>query len=147
VTHPEFSLYRGHFSPDEKWILFHADRPGVGTTRVFVAPYYPGRTSPENEWVAVTSGEAFDDAPRWSPDGDRIYYVSDRDGFRCIWMQPLSHLTKKPIGGPVPLRHFHSRHGGLKGVPLTALDLAVAPDRLIYTVSEQRGNLWAVDPR
>lgn len=34
----------------------------------------------------LTSGMAFDDMPRWSPDGQRIAFVSDRDGTDNLWL-------------------------------------------------------------
>jgi Tol biopolymer transport system component len=33
----------------------------------------------------ITSGLAFDSQPRWSPDGKRIVFVSDRDGNENVW--------------------------------------------------------------
>src|SRR5262249_46937169 len=34
----------------------------------------------------ITSGQAFDTAPRYSPDGRRIVFVSDRDGSDNLWL-------------------------------------------------------------
>lgn len=37
-----------------------------------------------------TTGLAFDAQPRFSPDGERILFTSDRNGGQNIWIQPLS---------------------------------------------------------
>jgi len=34
----------------------------------------------------LTAGMAFDDMPRWSPDGDQIAFISDRDGTDNLWL-------------------------------------------------------------
>ncbi|HMJ57501.1 MAG TPA: amidohydrolase, partial [Gemmatimonadales bacterium] len=34
----------------------------------------------------ITSGPAFDSQPRWSPDGKRIVFLSDRSGAENIWL-------------------------------------------------------------
>jgi Tol biopolymer transport system component/tRNA A-37 threonylcarbamoyl transferase component Bud32 len=143
LTHPRYSLYRAHFSPDERWVAFHADDPGRGT-RVFIAPY---RTTPtaESEWIAVTDGAVFDDAPRWSPDGNLLYYVSDADGFRCIWARRLDPVTKQPAGAPFPVKHVHGRQRSIAGVDVSAFDLAVARDKLVFNMGEIRGNIWMAE--
>ena len=34
----------------------------------------------------ITSGPAFDSQPRWSPDGKRIVFLSDRNGAENVWL-------------------------------------------------------------
>jgi len=36
--------------------------------------------------VRLTEGMAFDDMPRWSPDGESIAFISDRDGTDNLWL-------------------------------------------------------------
>jgi Tol biopolymer transport system component len=143
LTHSRYSLYRAHFSPDERWVAFHADEPGRGT-RVFVAPFRTTPT-PESEWIAVTDGVAFDDAPRWSPDGNLLYYVSDADGFRCVWARRLDPVSKQPVGAPFPVKHVHGRQRSISSVSVNYLDLAVARDKLIFTMAEVRGDIWMAE--
>ena len=47
-----------------------------------------------------TTGLAFDAQPRFSPDGERILFTSDRNGGQNIWIQPLSG------GEPVSYTHL-----------------------------------------
>lgn len=58
--------------------------------------------------VALTSGRAWDHAPRFSPDGGYVYFVSDRKGFKNIWRlsladQSVDQVTRSDsdiLGGP-----------------------------------------------
>jgi eukaryotic-like serine/threonine-protein kinase len=138
------SLFRGHFSPDERWLVFHAYET-AGEAREFIAPFRGADRIPESEWIPVTDGKAYTDAPRWSPNGNLIYYVSDRDGFRCIWAQRLEPLTKRPLGNPFAVQHFHQRRRSLRDVEVSALDLAVAGGRLVFPMVERKGNIWMAD--
>jgi dipeptidyl aminopeptidase/acylaminoacyl peptidase len=54
----------------------------------------------------ITSGAAADRSPRFSPDGQRLLYVSDREGGSQLWVRyldtgataQLTHLTRSPGG-------------------------------------------------
>ena len=67
-----------------------------------------GRSLEEPAWIAVTDGQQWDDKPRWSPDGDLIYFTSLRDGFHHLWAQRLGPDSRQPIGPAFPVQHLHS---------------------------------------
>ena len=46
---------------------------------IYVLPIGGGRAT------AITHGPAFDSQPRWSPDGKRLVFLSDRDGGENVW--------------------------------------------------------------
>jgi hypothetical protein len=69
-----------------------------------------------------------------------IYYVSDRDGFVCIWARRLDPATKKPADEPRAVVHFHNRHLSLGSV--YGLELSVAKDKLVFNLNEASGNIW-----
>jgi hypothetical protein len=98
-----------------------------------------------DEWIAVTDGRALDDLPRWAPGGDRLYYISSRDGFLCIWSQRLDPATKKPVGPPDAAQHFHARRHSIGGINYGATDLAVTRDSIIFNLAELRGNIWMAE--
>jgi len=45
----------------------------------------------------LTSGMAFDAQPRFSPDGARVAFTSDRDGGQNIWIIPLDRSDTTQI--------------------------------------------------
>jgi hypothetical protein len=113
--------------------------------QVFVVPY-TGQWSPPESWISVTDGSALDREPRWSPDGNRIYFLSDRDGFRCIWARNLDAKTKQPLKSIYPAVHLHDSHLSLLHIPNTG-NVSICPvgDKLIFAMGELSGNIWMTD--
>ena len=142
LSDPAYVLYRGHFSPDGRWVAFHAGDTSTDGNKAayeFIAPFRGLTPIPRNEWVAITDGKAYSDVPLWSPDGNRLYYVSDRDGFRCIWSQKLEPNSKRPSGEPVATLHLHGPKHLLKEVPISGLDVSLGRDKLIFSLGEAGG--------
>jgi Tol biopolymer transport system component len=60
------------------------------------------------EATQLTSGRAWDRAPRFSPDGKQVYFVSDRKDYKNIWrlaltdqsLQRVTHADSDILGGP-----------------------------------------------
>lgn len=60
------------------------------------------------EAVPLTSGSAWDQAPRFSPDGTQVYFVSDRKGYNNLWrlslinesLQQVTRSDSNILGGP-----------------------------------------------
>ena len=139
LKHPDYDLYKPRFSPDGRWIGFIAET-APGRLRVFVAPFEADRPPAEKDWIGVT-GEHRHDKPEWSPDGNLLYFTSDRDGFQCIWAQRLTS-AKQPVGPPLEIYHSHSARRSLTNVGVKPLELAVGPDKLVFTQGEITGNIW-----
>ena len=141
---PDLILSSSRFSRDGKWVAFHALRNATNSAQIWIAPTAPVLPAPQSEWIPVTDGSKLERDPAWSADGRFLYYVSERDGFRCIWARPLNPLTKKPSGEAFAVRHFHSarfslRHVGSQGF-LTGL--SAAEGALVFSMGELKGNVW-----
>jgi Tol biopolymer transport system component len=122
--------------------------PGMGLEnrrQVFIVPY-TGQWSPPESWISVTDGSALDREPKWSTDGNRIYFLSDRDGFRCIWARNLDAKTKQPLESIYPVVHLHDSHLSLLHIPNTG-NVSICPvgDKLIFAMGELSGNIWMTD--
>ena len=133
-------LSEGRFSPDDRWMSFIEGLP-TQRARIWVAPADRG-SSGDNTWIPITTGESWDDKPRWSPSGTLLYFVSQRDGFRCIWAQRLDPSTMRPLGAPFAVAHFHGGRVSMMNVRLPILGFAVARDQLVFNLGEVTGNIW-----
>ena len=107
LSKPGYSLFQAKFSPDNRAVVLVACAPTVGC-RLFVAPLKSDGTPETDNWIAIDHPSRWDDKPRWSPDGNLIYFISDRDGQFCLWAQRLENRTKQPVGTPFALYHFHN---------------------------------------
>ena len=105
-------LSGGCFSPDEKWIAFHAVQTRLGTTQVWIARIDGALPVPRSAWIAVTDGQFEERDPVWSPGGSLLYFLSDRDGFRCVWARKLDPATRRPAGEPIRRGAFPFRSAG-----------------------------------
>jgi hypothetical protein len=131
------ALYQAHPSRDGNWGVMM--RSGMG---MWVARLRDGKMPPESEWTPIPI-EKSSDLYRWSPDGNTIYYISNRDKFRCIWGRRLNPATKEPVGEAFPVYHSHGAHLSMLGLPDTgAVGLALARDKIVFAQAERAGNLW-----
>ena len=144
LSHPKFGVSRARFSPDDRWISFHAITPTA--RRIFVAAFHGAAAIPEDQWIPITDGKAMDRYADWSPDGKLLYFLSERDGFRCIWAQRLDPATKHPSGDAFPIKHFHTSRRSLLAVadPINTA-MSVATDKIVFSMVEQTGNIWMKD--
>lgn len=126
-------------SPDHRWIVFQETAAGV--SRIWLARF-GASPIPRSEWHPLTDGSGWDDRPRWSPDSSLLYFLSDRDGFRCIWGQRLDSVSKRPVGPPFAVYHSHESHSSLINVNPVYAGLEVTRDMLVFVNGETTGNIW-----
>jgi Tol biopolymer transport system component/predicted Ser/Thr protein kinase len=53
--------------------------------------------------VQITNDAALDWNPVWSPDGEYLYFVSDRGGSMNVWRVPMDEETGKALRAPEPV--------------------------------------------
>ena len=106
-----------------------------------IAPVRKGVPAGEAQWVSVTDGKYPDDKPQFSPDGNTLYFTSERDGHICVWAQRLDPVTKRPAGAPVAFQHFHNAQWGIVSNRSHA-ELWVARDKIVTNFREVRGDVW-----
>src|SRR5439155_25484896 len=75
AQHSNYGLGNPRFSPDRRWIAFHA-APGPITRQMFVALVRTdGAPAPEADWIPITDGRGMDRLASWSPDGNVLYWI------------------------------------------------------------------------
>ncbi len=128
------------------WLAFHSIT-GVMQRQIYVTRYRPGGAIPASEWIAVTDGLHMDRNAVWNERSDTLYFLSERCGFRCIWSQRLDPASKKAVGEPVAVRHFHSARQGLSGIgDVGAIGLNQSGGYLYFTMVEESGDVWLARP-
>jgi eukaryotic-like serine/threonine-protein kinase len=137
-------LSSARFSQDGKWVAFHALRNATNSAQIWIVPVGPERPVPQTAWIAVTGGDALERDPAWSPDGRFLYFISERDGFRCVWARQLDPATKRPIADAFVARHFHSARFSLRQVGSRGFltGLTVGDGALVFAIGELKGNIW-----
>jgi Tol biopolymer transport system component len=139
-------LTDGKFSPDGKWAAFH-ERTRQATSQIFVVRVDGALPVPREQWIAVTDGSSDELEPVWSPDGGLLYFLSDRDGFRCIWARRMDRATARPLSEAFAVSHFHRARRSLKRMTSTTglTGLTVAPGRMVISFGEITGNIWLIE--
>jgi Tol biopolymer transport system component len=139
-------LIQPHVSPDGRWMAIHTD---LAATRVaiMIAPLRNGVAAKEEEWVTVTDGSGLDRDANWSPDGNLLYFFSERDGFRCIWGQRLESSSKKPIGSAFPVYHSHDPSRSIRNIIYGYLCMSVSSNQVVFPMGELTGNIWITEFR
>jgi hypothetical protein len=143
AQHPKDALSGTRISPDGQWVSF-VETLAPTRRRIFVVPLTGKLPVPESEWIPITNGQGLDREPRWSPDGNLLYLLSERDGFRCLWAQPLDPTTKRPVGAPFTVQHFHRTRFSIRYQNTGTVGLGVARDKIVFAMGETTGNIWMV---
>ena len=140
ASDPKRNLFNQRFSPDQRWITFLAhDLLYSPTSAVYVMPSGGG------PWRPITDGRSFDDKPRWGPDGNIVFFVSNRSGTPNVWARRFETTTGVPVGEPFAVTSFHSAQFQLTSRTVQ-MDIAITTTNLLLPMSEGRSDLWVLDP-
>ena len=134
--------YYGHgrLSPDGRW-MSAMEWTSAGRSRIIVFPFRETPVPP-SDWVVVSEEDSVAEENAWSPDGRLLYYVSERDGSRCLWVRHFDPRTGRPAGPPSAFLHLHGSRRSIISTASTAARLAFGKGELIFSMELQRGNIW-----
>jgi tricorn protease len=100
--HPALTGFEPAWSPDSRWLAWHRQLE-TGTTAIFVFDTETG------ERHQLTSGFYSDTRPAWDPDGDYLYYLSNRSlepvysDLDATWIYPnTTRVVAASLRGDVP---------------------------------------------
>ena len=125
---------------DDRWLAIQAGEAD-GNVAIYAVPL---RDPPavQEDWIRIAGGDTWVGAPRWSPDGGTLYYLSDRDDFICVWAQSLDPDTREPVGDPFPVVHAHTASIAMSTIRRSMWTLEVAKDRLVFNAGEMTGDVY-----
>jgi len=134
-----------HASADGRWVAGY-DMSTEGRSPIVIFTLgEEGAPADSKDVIQVTDGSHFDALPDFSPDGNRLYFVSHHDGFQCLWTIRLDPRTKRPLGEPKEVYHFHSAQRSPTYVMFGRRMLTVAKDKIVFNMAQRTGNIWMTD--
>jgi len=141
AAHPKWHLLQPRFSPDGRWIVFHTSN-APSLRQIYAVPVVSDVAIPVEAWIPIVRD--FGVQPSWASDGSAIYYFSSRDGALCAWLQPLDPGTKRPVGSPQAVQHFHQSRLRAFAAGAQASN-HVAAGHLYVTLAASAANIWMLD--
>lgn len=143
-VHPGRTLYQPSFAPDDGFIVVESQASALQDSRLFIVPIHLDVPEKADQWIAIDHRSLWDDKPRWSPGGTFLYFLSDRDGWLCLWGQRLLPDSKRPVGEPVAVLHFHNSRLDLRNEGFAMLEIGISRDKAVFGIGELRGNIWSI---
>jgi eukaryotic-like serine/threonine-protein kinase len=126
------------WSPDGRWLALVSgnDQFAVGAalfgnkgpSAIVLVPAVGGAPVP------VTDNARLNMSPAWTPDGHHLLFVSDREGSRDVYAVRLGR-SGTPSGAPSRITTGLNAH---------SISLSASAERLAYSVSTWRANVWAI---
>lgn len=108
--------------------------------RMYAVRLNPQTGEAETNWLAIPTGTGTPWHPRWSSDGKTIFYVSNADGFSCIYGLAFNAKTKA-FGTPFDVAHFHKQRASIDNVLPRAFNLSVSGDTIYLNLGEQSSTI------
>uniref|UniRef100_UPI00322013EF hypothetical protein n=1 Tax=Paracoccus sp. TaxID=267 RepID=UPI00322013EF len=147
ISDPKRNIHGAEMSPDGRWLAFHVPLTDIRHD-LYITSQHNGQAGANGEWIAIARDENWNGKPWWSEDGNLLFFISSRDGFRCIWAQRLDPVRKTPAGAPFEVHPFHSARGPIPSEFGTAsFGPAAARDFLVYSIGDNTANVWVGEPR
>jgi len=123
----------------ENGLLLFIEQKG-DRKRMYAVRLNPQTGEAETNWLVIPTGTGTPWHPRWSGDGKTIFYVSNADGFSCIYGLPFN-AKAKAFGAPFDVAHFHKQRASIDNVLPRVFNLSVAGDTIYLNLGEQSSTI------
>ena len=138
-------LDTGQFSPDERWVAFHATNSETRASVVYVMPTTGDLPVPKQKWIPITGPNDMGADPVWAPSGaPYLYFTSEKDGYRCVWARRFHPETHEPQDEAIAIRHFHNSRLAIRNRAGSGnlVSMSGGANQLVLTLTETTGNVW-----
>ena len=89
------------WSPHGYRVAYFTLRQGTGQRDLFTVA--ADGSEAEGSAIEVTNDAPMDWSPSWSPEGDYLYFSSNRGGTMNLWRVPINERTGRVLGEPEPV--------------------------------------------
>jgi Tol biopolymer transport system component len=135
------SVGNADWSPANQYLLFTALRDG-NRKQTFAVRFPRAIGQPAGDWIPVTSASEWSDRPRWSADGKTVFYLSNRDGFYCVWGQHFDRVLGEVTGPAFAVTHYHNPRISPGRVKQSSFAMAVSGDSVFLNLGEVTESIW-----
>jgi Tol biopolymer transport system component len=132
------------FSPDGRWVVFSGSRFDSPGRHIWITPLRESGTVAEQDLIPLTAGPAADLEPFWSPDGRTIFFLSDRDGFLCVYGRHVKPETAQPTGSVFRVFDAHQARWTIDSPTAAPADIGLSAtrDSLVLMMTTRQANIW-----
>jgi Tol biopolymer transport system component len=135
------SVGNADWSPANEYLLFTASLDG-SRKQTFAVRFPHAIGKPSGNSIPVTSESEWSDSPRWSGDGKTIFYLSNHDGFYCVWGQHFDPVLGKVKAAPFAVMHFHNTRMSPGRVKQSSFAMAVSGESVFLNLGEVTESIW-----
>jgi Tol biopolymer transport system component len=144
LSSPQDIVEDASLSPDGKWLVWLAGEPD-GRAAIRITPF-GGNQGGSQGTITVAEAIYYLGSPTWSPNGRRIYYLSEKNGRCSIFVRELDPRTKNPAGEEREV--FATVESRLNmNFPKGNGAIGVAADRIIFEATARSGNIYLAKPK
>ncbi|WP_047495743.1 protein kinase [Terriglobus sp. TAA 43] len=108
--------------------------------QIYAVHLNPQTGEADPTWLLIPTGAGTPWHPRWSGDGKTIFYVSNSDGFSCVYGLSFIASTRK-FGVPFDVAHFHKQRASIDNVLPRAFNMSVAGETIYLNLGEQSSTI------
>jgi hypothetical protein len=150
IVSTEETVNRPFPSPDGRLLAFRRIAPAGEA--IMLAPLTAQLPAARDSWVEMVAPETDARPAGWSPDGSLVYFLSARDGERCLYAQRVDRSKVSLAGAPFVVRHFHSATNLFQStvaIPVlsTGPATAIGGGGFFYDLSRVSANIWLIEDR
>lgn len=135
------SVGNADWSPANQFLLFTASQDG-SRNQTFAVRFPRATGQPSGDWIPVTGESEWSEKPRWSGDGTTVFYLSNRDGFYCVWARHFDPVRGRMTGAPFAVTHYHNPRITPNRVRRSSFGMAASGDSVFLNVGEVTESIW-----
>jgi dipeptidyl aminopeptidase/acylaminoacyl peptidase len=119
-------------SPDQHWLTFAYRR------HTYIARFSGPHRIEKDQWQTLIETGQGERVCGWSPDSRLVYFLLERDGYRCLYALRLD-ARGQPVGDVFVVHHVHE---GSREWGSTGFSSAVVQGLFLYNQFGLAGNVW-----
>ena len=95
-------------------------------------------------WTLISKSQPWDNKPRRSPDGKKIYFISARDGLCNVWGIRFDPTAGQPVGEAFRATEFKNPSLMIPD-QIPFVEISLTQDKLVLTMKERSDSVWVLD--